>query len=236
VISKIRRKFPNARIVQTYACTEAASSLTFLNIDSTFLSASKGNTSKHLSGDSVGSPPQHIEIRLYKKSGKATKIVTLPNQVGVIATRGSHVMNGYWNRGGKNININGWLITSDLGYWLPTGELCFSGRLKDVIRSGGETVLANEVERVILKHPDVSECAVFPLKDERFGETVACAIIVERPLQLVAIRAWCGDQGLASYKRPRYLFLVDKLPRNSSGKVLKHKLVAIYGRNPTSRL
>lgn len=71
-----------------------------------------------------------------------------------------------------------------------------------MIRSGGETVLAQEVERVLLKHPDISECAVFPRKDKQFGEAVACAIVTNRqPLALGAIKYWCKENGLASYKQ-----------------------------------
>jgi acyl-CoA synthetase (AMP-forming)/AMP-acid ligase II len=183
-------------------------------------------------GDCVGTPPSHVDIRLYRKSGKALNILTLPNEPGIIATRGPHLMNGYWQRGSarQQNNRTGWFLTNDLGFFDKNGQLHFCGRVKDVIRSGGETVLAQEVERVLLKHPDISECAVFPRKDERFGEAVACAIVTKRPpLVLGAIKHWCKEKGLASYKRPRYLFLVDSLPRNSSGKVLKHKLVDMFG-------
>jgi len=123
-----------------------------------------------------------------------------------------------------------------LGFYDKFGRLYFCGRLKDVIRSGGESILANEVERVLLTHPLISECAVFPRQDEKFGEAVACALVVNGPLQLKEIRDWCSTGGLATYKRPRYLFVVDSLPRNSSGKILKHKLVAQYGRIPRSKL
>ena len=233
-IEKIFEKFPNARIVQTYACTEAASSLTFLHINPK-LYLSEGDKDG-ISGDCVGSPPSHIALRLYRKSGRATKIVSQPHQVGVIATRGCHVMNGYWDRGAQMTNLGGWFLTTDLGYFDEKGQLYFSGRIKDVIRSGGETVLANEVERIILKHPHVSECAIFPRQDERFGEAVACAIVAQLPIKLNSIKSWCEDNGLANYKRPRYLFLVNELPRNSSGKILKHKLVAIYGKPSRSKL
>jgi acyl-CoA synthetase (AMP-forming)/AMP-acid ligase II len=238
MIAKLAHRFPNARIVQTYACTEGASSLTFLQINpaSNVSETKRHEDDNELTGDCVGSPPSHVAIRLYRKSGKTTKIVNLPYQVGIIATRGSHVMNGYWNRGKKEANLNGWFLTNDLGFYDEKGQLYFSGRVKDVIRSGGETVLSNEVERILLKHPKISECAVFPRQDEIFGEAVACAIIVDGQLNLTSIRDWCGEHGLASYKRPRYVFMVDELPRNSSGKLLKHKLVAMYGRIPRSKI
>jgi non-ribosomal peptide synthetase component E (peptide arylation enzyme) len=78
---------------------------------------------------------------------------------------------------------------------------------------------------------------VFPRQDERLGEAVACAlVVVSTPLRLGSVTDWCQQQGLATYKRPRYLFMVDSLPRNSSGKVLKHKLIDMFGRIQRSKL
>lgn len=231
MINRLSAIFPNARIVQTYACTEAASSLTFLHINfSSSTDVSLPTTAPN--GDCVGSPPSHVHLRLYRKEGKVTKIVTSPYRPGIIATRGSHVMNGYWERGSSEpaTNLRGWYLTTDLGFFDQSGQLYFCGRVKDVIRSGGETVMAQEVERVLLRNPAIVECAVFPRLDDRFGEAVACAVVTKTPLQLGNVKEWCQEQGLASYKRPRFLFLVDSLPKNSSGKVLKHELVAMYGK------
>ncbi|CAJ1953316.1 unnamed protein product [Cylindrotheca closterium] len=238
MIAQLEETFPNASIIQTYACTEAASSLTFLQIKQSGKKAlpSKKNENQELNGDCVGVPPPHVSIRLYNTSERAKKIINLPYQVGVIATLGPHVMNGYWNRGKQQKNLEGWLLTSDLGFYDNQGRLYFSGRLKDIIRSGGETVLANEVERILLKHSSISECAVFPCQDEKFGEAVACALVTSSPMKLEEIRDWCSEGGLATYKRPRYLFLLRALPRNSSGKILKNKLVARYGRIRPSKL
>lgn len=232
LIQKIIRIFPNAQIVQTYACTEAASSLTFLPVNSNIrVIRGKG---QRPAGDCVGTSPSHVHIRLYRKAGRSMNILHVPYEVGIIATRGPHLMNGYWQRGisGQQSNLTGWFLTNDLGFFDENGQFYFCGRVKDVIRSGGETVLAQEVERVLLMHSEISECAVFPRKDERFGEAVACAIVLKprQHLSLGEIKKWCEAKGLASYKRPRYLFLVDSIPRNSSGKVLKHELVKTFGR------
>jgi acyl-CoA synthetase (AMP-forming)/AMP-acid ligase II len=101
-------------------------------------------------------------------------------------------MSGYWNRSGydtSNYDDCGWMLTNDLGYIDPqNGKLYFRGRADDVIRTGGESVLASDVERVIVDyfaendedHAFV-ECAVFPLPDEKFGEAV-CAAVVLAPL------------------------------------------------------
>jgi acyl-CoA synthetase (AMP-forming)/AMP-acid ligase II len=234
-VEQISKVFPNARIVQTYACTEAASSLTFLQVQ-----PFETNTQKSVSGlpgDCVGSSPSHVELKLYRKEDTSvTDVTNIPYQPGIIATRGPHVMNGYWNRGApqKIANLQGWFWTNDLGFFDTNGMLYFCGRVRDVIRTGGETVLAQEVERTLLLHPKVMECAIFPRRDETFGEAVACALVTKGgPLELATIKKWCEQHGLANYKRPRYLFLVDELPRNSSGKVLKHKLAATFQSTPS---
>lgn len=254
ILQRSRHCFPNARIVQTYACTEAASSMTYLpltgnpmNPVNTVFASTKPN------GNCVGSPPNHIELRIYnqKSPPKTTSAIaehepiTNPYELGLIATNGPHVMNGYWQRGKQgnrrfrddtilNSNGNRWFISSDLGFWDEQGRLCFAGRSKDVVRTGGETVLAREVEQVLLHHPNVAECAIFPRIDRRYGEAVACAIVARQSqdgvdLAIDTIKKWCQQKGLAGYKQPKILFLAASLPRNSSGKVLKHKLVAKFG-------
>ena len=160
----------------------------------------------------------------------------MPNQVGIIATRGPHVMNGYWSRGslGTGRNLTGWYLSNDLGFFDEDNQLHFCGRANDEIRSGGETIHALEVERVLLRNPDIEGCAVFARPDDRFGQAVACAIVPKGSPKLTNIKDWCQKQGLASYKRPRYVFLVDSLPRNSSGKVLKQKLVETFGKTQSN--
>lgn len=225
-IQRIAHVFPNARLVQTFACTEAASSLTFLEVKpdrhKTILSLPKGP-----SGDCIGVPPPHVDLILLNKDNQAA--IQAPYQVGVFTTRGAHVMNGYWKRTGtiKNCSTDSWYLTSDLGYRDENGQFYFSGRTKDVIRTGGETVIASEVERVLLCHFDIRECAVFALPDERFGESVCAALVLcdSELLTLSDVRSFCSQRGLAGYKQPRLIYIVKELPRNSSGKVVKYRLV-----------
>ena len=229
MVRRVVQHFPNARIVQTYACTEAASSLTFHEVQR------QGKVPPTpIAGDCVGLPPSHVDLQLYKnndddKDKEKWQPIKEPWQIGVFGTRGPHIMNGYWSRDGR-LDPTDLVVTNDLGFRDERGRFYFCGRVKDVIRTGGETVLASEVERVLLGHPTVSECAVFALPDDRFGETVCVAIVptaaaASSLLSLTHLRRYCGEQGLATYKRPRRVFCVNALPRNSSGKVLKHILV-----------
>jgi o-succinylbenzoate---CoA ligase len=247
----VRTTFPNARIVQTYACTEAASSLTFLNVRTTDAGPTRPTTPpSRLGGDQVGWAPVHVQLgicnpqSLLNNGGPA---VVPTYTMGIVATRGPHVMNGYWIRhecrhrqtptGRRQSKDHGlWMRTGDLGYLDDTGCLYLLGRVSDSIRTGGETVMAAQVERVVEQHPMVQECAVFGLGDDKFGEVVCCAIVPKHAdarsqfgsgndLAIDNLRIWCSHQGLAGYKRPRRLFLLDaQLPRNASGKVLKYEL------------
>lgn len=250
LVEKLKVTFPNARIVQTFACTEAASSLTFWYVNRLDNTKKKSASMKQqqisaiavsATGNCVGTPPNHVQLQLHRTVDGTKQVILEPFQMGIIATRGPHVMNGYWERGNISPSEQSpidWFETNDLGYWDHDGQLHFCGRVRDVIRSGGETVLAQEVERVLLQHDAVEDCAVFGQADEMYGEAVACALVVNQncaKIELNTIKAWCQEQGLASYKRPRYMYIVPALPRNSSGKVLKHKLISQFGKK-TSKL
>jgi len=269
-LAQARLVFPNARIIQTYACTEAGSSISFAQLYPLHVGEEQSPPSTATEsafrpyGDYVGFAPAHIEMKVVFQEEKmegesppppSSKSNAAASQlkIGIIATRGQHVMNGYWQRGNEalqhcpnrvGLTSNGWLMTNDRGHLDAEGRLYLSGRASDVIRSGGESIPANEVERAILSHPLVDTCAVFPLPDERFGETVCVALVLKvrasrvaptkdtlAPHDLLAdIKRHCSDHGLAPYKRPKRAFILPQLPTNSSGKVLKHKLVDTFSR------
>ena len=216
MIAFLRAVFPNAKLVQTYACSEAASSLTFLTI--------QRGREQTASADCVGYAPRHVQLRLvHPETGRT---IEGPNETGIISTRGPHLMNGYWKRHSvlPNMDVEYWMRTTDLGFWSVDGSLNFAGRVNDTIRSGGETVLALEVEKIVAKHPSVKEVAVFGLPDKTYGEAVCCAIVASSPLDIAELRQWCKEHDLTGFKRPRRLFTVSTLPKNGSGKVLKAAL------------
>jgi acyl-CoA synthetase (AMP-forming)/AMP-acid ligase II len=241
MVRQLKSTFPRARLVQTYACTEASSSLTFSLVDgskeSSVVSIPGGPV-----GDCIGRP--HVDMCLFEILDN-DKLVEVHEhgKVGVFATRGLHVMSGYWKRGDASmypsIGRNEWFLTHDLGFKDDSGQFYFCGRAKDVIRTGGETVIASEVERVLLEHEIVDECAVFALPDDRFGEAVCAALVAPRGGQglptLAQVRHYCSEQGLSGYKCPRRLFFVKELPRNSSGKIVKHMLVDRFSRSQLVR-
>jgi acyl-CoA synthetase (AMP-forming)/AMP-acid ligase II len=224
-----RTVFPNACLIQTFACTEAASSLTFLDV--TIGRPSGGPTGY----DCVGEPAVEVAIVVAtndddndnNSSNNKNMITSEYWQVGRISTRGPHVMNGYWGHN-KPHETHDWFVSNDLGCWDDQGRLWFCGRTTDTIRTGGETVFGSEVERTLMLHTAILECAVFGMADDRFGECVCAAVVFEtaaEPIGLDRIKAFCIRNGLAGYKQPKRLFALDKLPRNTSGKVLKRLLV-----------
>ena len=142
--------------------------------------------------------------------------------------RGPQVVAGYWNRPEATAEtiVDGWFKTGDVARIDEDGFVAIVDRKKDMVLRGGENVYCSEVETVLFDHPDVAECAVFGVPDERLGEEVGAAVVA-RPgatLDAEALRAHCAGR-IAAYKIPRYLWLLDEpLPRNANGKFLKREL------------
>ena len=119
--------------------------------------------------------------------------------------------------------------TGDMGYLDEDGFLFVVDRLKDMVITGGENVYPAEVESVLYNHPAVGEVAVIGLADERWGEAVVAVVALKpgQELTLAEIRDFGGSQ-LAKYKLPTRLEIIDELPRNPAGKVVKFLLRERY--------
>ncbi|TVX94801.1 class I adenylate-forming enzyme family protein [Cohnella terricola] len=151
-----------------------------------------------------------------------------PHSDGEIVIQGSNLMQGYWNQPDLTnaVLYNGEFHTGDLGHLDEEGYLYVVGRKKEVIRSGGSSILPQEVEHVLVKHPAIVEAAVLGVADREWGESVK-AFIVLRPGHSVTyqeISDHCREH-LASYMKPKWIEVVESLPRSHYGKVLKHLLV-----------
>ena len=154
-----------------------------------------------------------------------------PGEVGQLLVRGPCVLRGYYNVEEHNRTVftsEGYLRTGDLARMTPEGRLVITGRLKDVINRGGEKVSSDEVESHLTAHPGVRAAAVVPLPDRRLGEKI-CAFIVakgEAP-SLSQLRELLRERGLADYKLPDRLEVVDALPQTNVGKIDKRRLAAL---------
>jgi len=149
-------------------------------------------------------------------------------EVGELCVRGAQVIRGYLNRPEATAETieDGWLRTGDVARIDEDGFIFIVDRAKDMVLRGGENVYCAEVESVLFDHPDVVECAVFGVPDDRLGEEVGAAVVLVpgRPGDAEALRAHCSER-LAKYKIPRYLWLREEpLPRNANGKFLKRQL------------
>jgi fatty-acyl-CoA synthase len=174
---------------------------------------------------SAGKPPLLTEVRLIDGQGR---VLTQPQARGEVCTRGPNVMKGYWNRPEATREVlddDGWFRTGDVGYFDADGFLFICDRVKDMVITGGENVYPAEVESVLFEHPSIAEVAVVGLPDEKWGETVVAVAALKpgRTLTLEELQAFATER-LARYKVPRRLQLVEALPRNPTGKVLKYQL------------
>jgi len=178
--------------------------------------------------------------KLAQTEGRATpevicKVVALDGKVvgpgieGELRVKGPQLMRGYLDGAldAEAFDEEGFFRTGDLGVLDKDGYLVVTGRLKDVIIRHGENISAKEVEDLVYQHPSVADVAVIGLPDPRTGER-ACAVIALRPdaqgLGLDDLRNFLTGKGLRVQSVPEQLEIVDAVPRNPSGKILKHKL------------
>ena len=118
----------------------------------------------------------------------------------------------------------GWYFTGDTGYVDPEGDLFVTGRVDDMIISGGENISPVDIESVLSLHPAVDEVAVAGVQDERWGQKVVAFVKVSRPVDAQALDAHCRDSDLVNFKRPRDYVFVREIPKSPVGKVLRRKL------------
>ncbi len=125
-----------------------------------------------------------------------------------------------------------WLHTGDLGRLDADGYLYFVDRKKDLIKTGGENVYPQEVEAVLNQHPSVAEVTVIGLPDPTWGEAVTAVIVpkADGRVSLEDVKAFCQGK-IAGYKIPKAIELVDKIPKNETGKVIKRELRDRFARH-----
>ena len=151
-----------------------------------------------------------------------------PGESGEVVVRGYNVMRGYFGDEAGTaaaVDAAGWLHTGDIGHQDGRGNVTVTDRLKDMFLVGGFNVYPAEVEQLLARHPEVSEAAVVGVPDSRLGE-VGRAYVTAVPAAVPApeeVIGFCRER-LANFKVPREVIVVDQLPRNAVGKVVKHRL------------
>ncbi|KLJ00594.1 AMP-binding protein [Luteimonas sp. FCS-9] len=153
-----------------------------------------------------------------------------PNEEGQIVAllAGDEAFEGYWRRPDADAKAlrGGWYFTGDTGYVDEDGDLFVTGRVDDMIISGGENVSPVEIESHLSLHPEVDEVAVVGLPDERWGRVVTAFVRRRGAVTEAELDAWCRDSRLANFKRPRRFVFVDEIPKSPVGKLLRRKLTA----------
>jgi 2-furoate---CoA ligase len=140
---------------------------------------------------------------------------------------GDEAFDGYWRRPDADAKAlhAGWYFTGDVGHLDEDGDLFVTGRVDDMIISGGENILPAEIEGVLSLHQAVAEVAVVGLPHERWGKQVTAFIKRSKPASEAELDAWCLASSLAPFKRPRAYVFVREIPKSPVGKLLRRKLV-----------
>jgi malonyl-CoA/methylmalonyl-CoA synthetase len=178
----------------------------------------------------VGPPLPGLELRLVDEQGR--DVAPGPDQLGEVIVRGPTLFPGYLNRPDATaaaIDAEGFFHTGDIASLTPGGELRIVGRkATDLIKTAGYKVGAGEVEAALLEHPEVREAAVIGVADDDLGERIV-AFVVPYPGATPSPEALIDHvaRALAPHKRPRVVRLVESLPRNAMGKVLKRELAGL---------
>lgn len=216
LLERLMQMLPDCGLYQGYGMTETSPVATF------------SRQGDHTPGNprlrSCGRPVPNVQLRIVDASDAQVPQGT----VGEIQLRGKTVMKGYWRQPELTQRTlrGGWMHTGDAGRLDDSGYLYIVDRLKDMIVTGGENVYSSEVENAIASHPDVAECAVFGIPDDRWGESVH-AVVVPRAgaeLDFDGVRAHCLSR-IASYKCPKSIEVrFEPLPLSAANKVLKAPL------------
>jgi acyl-CoA synthetase (AMP-forming)/AMP-acid ligase II len=186
---------------------------------------------------SAGKPFDWVELKIVDPANGAE----LPRgSVGELWTRSPQNMAGYWNKPeatAEAMTADGWLRTGDAGYLDEEGYLFLTDRVKDMIVTGGENVYPIEVENVLADHPKVADVAVIGVPDERWGETVKAVVVPAAGAHIDAQELIeFARQRIAHFKCPTSVDVVEVLPRNPSGKILKRELREPYWQGRDRRI
>ena len=179
--------------------------------------------------DTEGAACPAVQLRAVTLEGK----VAGPGEEGEIRAKGRQIFKGYLDSSldAAAFDEDGWFRSGDLGVIEADGHVRITGRLKDIIVRKGENISAKEIEDLLFAHPQIADAAVIGLADDERGE-MACAVVViaegEATPQLSDLFEYLKDKGLSVQKIPERLEVVDVLPRNPAGKVLKHELRSTY--------
>lgn len=211
MIEKMQSDLGFETVITAYGLTESCGLVTMC----------RDGDNAHTIATTSGRAIPDVEVRCVDHNNQPVAA----GETGEIVVRGYNIMQGYFENISATrdaIDAEGWLHTGDVGVLDDNGNLRITDRLKDMFITGGFNCYPAEIENILASHPDIIMSAVIGIPDERMGE-VAKAYIVTKPdasLDESTLIQWCRDN-MANYKVPRAVAVVDALPLNASGKVLK---------------
>jgi acyl-CoA synthetase (AMP-forming)/AMP-acid ligase II len=214
--------FGGAEIIEAYGQTESTDGVCMARGTSVF---DRPGT--------IGCPNPYVVVAIRHPDGRLAE----PEDEGEIVVGGPTVMAGYYrDRGATDAAVrDGWLHTGDRGRQDADGYVFITGRMKDLIITGGENVSPVEVEDVLRQHPDVDDVAVIGTPHPKWGEQVTAVIVLRRGARLTADAvAGFAAARLAGFKKPRRVEFVDALPRNATNKVMTGVLRERFSGGPES--
>lgn len=185
---------------------------------------------------SVGVPPPFFDMRIVDEDGQDVAV----GEVGEIIGRSPLLMAGYYKRPDltREVIVDGWLHSGDMGYVDEDGFLYLVDRAKDMLISGGVNVYPRDIEEIVVRHPAVREAAVFGVPSERWGETPIAAVILREPGAISAdeLRGWVNERVEARYQQVQEVVVVDDFPRSAAGKTLKRVMREPYWAGRKTRI
>ncbi|MBZ3905096.1 MULTISPECIES: o-succinylbenzoate--CoA ligase [Streptomyces] len=205
--------------LQGYGMTEAAPGTLFLDAEHAVSKAG-----------SAGVPHFFSDVRVVRPDMTPVDI----DEPGEVVVRGPHVMPGYWGLPEETAAVfaDGWFRSGDAARIDEDGYVFIVDRIKDMIISGGENIYPAEIEDQLLAHPDIVECAVIGIPDDKWGEVPRAVVVPREGSDLDADEVLASLAGrLAKYKIPKSVVIADELPRTASGKLLKARVRKRYGTN-----
>ncbi|UUU26188.1 o-succinylbenzoate--CoA ligase [Streptomyces sp. DSM 40750] len=205
--------------LQGYGMTEAAPGTLFLDAEHAVSKAG-----------SAGVPHFFSDVRVVRPDMTPVDV----DEPGEIVVRGPHVMPGYWGLPEETAAVfaDGWFRSGDAARVDEDGYVFIVDRIKDMIISGGENIYPAEIEDQLLAHPDIVECAVIGVADDKWGEVPRAVVVPREGSALDADEVLASLAGrLAKYKIPKSVVIADELPRTASGKLLKARVRKRYGTN-----
>ncbi|HUH59531.1 MAG TPA: ATP-dependent acyl-CoA ligase, partial [Candidimonas sp.] len=167
------------------------------------------------------------EISIRELDGRALGVVEMGEITDSSSVEGMFFTE-YWNNPESTAATlkQGWLYTGDRGYLDEDGYLYFDGRVKELIRRGGEMIAPTEIEQQLLKHPAIKDCAVLGVPDDIMGEEIKVVIVASEPVAPEALQVFLKGR-VPDYMIPRFFGFVDEIPKTETQKIKRHELMRL---------